>query len=130
MPTLNPMFERFDESSPITIMSGSIAARMLHPAQPLLDSVIESVAPEDCWIADRNFCTAGFLHGIAERGASFIIRRHRKLSYRPVGQMTRVGQSETLIHVGGNAYWNAYWGSGQPQAIVERQLIKNAYHSY
>lgn len=60
-----------------------------------IDSVLESVEPGDCWMADRNFCTAGFLHGIADRGASFIFRRHGRLSYRPVGRMTRVGQSET-----------------------------------
>ena len=61
----------------------------------LLDSVLESVERGDCWMADRNFCTAAFLHGIADRGASFIIRRHGNLSYRPVGRMTRVGRSET-----------------------------------
>ena len=33
MPTLNPVFERFVESSPITVMAGGIAARMLHPEQ-------------------------------------------------------------------------------------------------
>ena len=61
----------------------------------LLNSVLESVEPEDCWMGDRNFCITGFLHGIADRGASFIIRRHGMLSYRSVGRMTRVGQSET-----------------------------------
>lgn len=61
----------------------------------LLGSVLESVEQNDCWMADRNFCTAGFLHGIADRGASFIIRRHGKLSYQPIGRMTRVGKSET-----------------------------------
>jgi IS4 transposase len=61
----------------------------------LLDAVLESVEQGDCWMADRNFCTAAFLHGIAERGAFFIIRRHGNLSYHPVGKMTRVGQSET-----------------------------------
>lgn len=61
----------------------------------LLSPVLKSVEEGDCWMGDRNFCTAGFLHGIAKRGASFIIRRHGNLSYVPLGEMTRIGKTET-----------------------------------
>jgi hypothetical protein len=42
----------------------------------LLDPVLETVAEKDVWVADRNFCTTGFLFGIAERKGFFVIRRH------------------------------------------------------
>jgi IS4 transposase len=42
----------------------------------LLGEVLETVRPDDLWIADRNFCTTGFLFGIARRGGSFVIRQH------------------------------------------------------
>ena len=34
------------------------------------------VAKRDCIVADRNFCTLGFVSGIARRGAFFVIRHH------------------------------------------------------
>ena len=42
----------------------------------LLDQVLETIRPGELWIADRNFCTTGFLFGIARRGGSFVIRQH------------------------------------------------------
>jgi len=42
----------------------------------LLGSVLRSVQPGEAWVADRNFCTTGFLFGIARRGAGFAIRQH------------------------------------------------------
>jgi hypothetical protein len=42
----------------------------------LLDQILETVAAKDLWIGDRNFCTTGFLFGIAHRGGSFVIRQH------------------------------------------------------
>ncbi len=44
----------------------------------LLDQVLETVAAKDLWVADRNFCTTGFLFGIARRGGSFVIRQHAR----------------------------------------------------
>jgi len=34
------------------------------------------VAAGDCIVADRNFCTLGFLFGVARRSAFFVIRQH------------------------------------------------------
>jgi hypothetical protein len=42
----------------------------------LLPEVVPMVAQQDCIVADRNFCTLGFLFGIARRGAFFVIRHH------------------------------------------------------
>jgi hypothetical protein len=42
----------------------------------LFPEVVPMVAAGDCIVADRNFCTMGFLFGIARRGAFFVIRQH------------------------------------------------------
>jgi hypothetical protein len=42
----------------------------------LLPEVVPMVAKRDCIVADRNFCTLGFLFGVARRKAFFVIRHH------------------------------------------------------
>ena len=42
----------------------------------LLDQILEIVRAKDVWIDDRNFCTTGFLFGIACREASALVRQH------------------------------------------------------
>jgi DDE family transposase len=42
----------------------------------LLPEVVPMVAERDCIVADRNFCTLGFLFGVVRRKASFVIRHH------------------------------------------------------
>jgi hypothetical protein len=42
----------------------------------LLPEVVPMVAKRDCIVADRNFCTLGFVFGIARRGAFFVMRQH------------------------------------------------------
>jgi IS4 transposase len=42
----------------------------------LLPEVIPMVAKQDCIVADRNFCTLGFLFGVARREAFFVMRHH------------------------------------------------------
>jgi IS4 transposase len=61
----------------------------------LLGEVLQTVQEDDLWIADRNFCTAGFLTGIARRKARFIVRRHRQMPLETVGRRRRVGKSST-----------------------------------
>jgi hypothetical protein len=62
----------------------------------LLPQVVETVQPRDLWIADRNFCTTGFLFGIAEREGCFLIRQHAStLSWEPVGPRVAAGRCET-----------------------------------
>ncbi len=42
----------------------------------LLPEVVPMVAERDCIVADRNFCTLGFVFGLVRRGAFFVIRHH------------------------------------------------------
>ena len=42
----------------------------------LLGPVLETIRPGQAWVADRNFCTTGFLFGIERRGGAFVIRQH------------------------------------------------------
>src|SRR3954454_879869 len=62
----------------------------------LLGQVLETIRPGEVWIADRNFCTTGFLFGIARRGGSFVIRQHgATLHVEWVGGRRSCGRTET-----------------------------------
>ncbi len=49
------------------------------PERRLLDAVARSLGAGELWIADRNFCTLGFLDQIHEHGAYALMRLHRSL---------------------------------------------------
>jgi IS4 transposase len=62
----------------------------------LLDQVLEIVAAQDLWVADRNFCTTNFLFGIDRRGGSFAIRQHAStLHWEFVGKRRARGRIDT-----------------------------------
>ena len=61
----------------------------------LLPGVLALVGPRDLWVADRNFCTHGFLLGIAARGAFFAIRQHGKVTGQLLGHRKARGRCET-----------------------------------
>jgi IS4 transposase len=62
----------------------------------LLDQVLRTVAAKDLWIADRNFCTTGFLFGIAGRRGCFVIRQHAStLHWTLVGKRKSRGRIES-----------------------------------
>ena len=62
----------------------------------LLDQVEATVRPSDLWIADRNFCTTGFVFGVPRRGGRFLIRQHAStLHYTLVGKRKARGRIET-----------------------------------
>jgi IS4 transposase len=62
----------------------------------LLDQVLETIRSGEVWIADRNFCTTGFLFGIARRGGYFVIRQHKAtLHIKLVGGRRSCGRTET-----------------------------------
>jgi IS4 transposase len=62
----------------------------------LLPQVLTTVEADDLWIADRNFCTTGFLFGIAERDAAFVIRQHAQtLHYELLGTRRKIGRCPT-----------------------------------
>jgi IS4 transposase len=58
--------------------------------------ILEMVRPDDLWIKDRNFCTTGFLFGIASRGGFFVTRQHGStLRCELVGERVPKGRSAT-----------------------------------
>ena len=62
----------------------------------LLGPVLDTVAPRDVWIADRNFCTTGLLFGIAKRKGFFVIRRHAAtLTWERESEWKPMGRTET-----------------------------------
>lgn len=62
----------------------------------LMDQVLQKIAAKDLWIGDRNFCTTGFLFGIASRSGFFVIRQHAStLHYTLVGKRKARGRVET-----------------------------------
>jgi hypothetical protein len=61
----------------------------------LLRQVLPCVAPDDLWIADRNFCTVDFLCGIAARGGCFVVRQHGQLKGTMVGARQYKGAIDT-----------------------------------
>lgn len=69
----------------------------------LLEEVLTTVQPDDLWIADRNFCTAGMLTRLARCGAFFLIRQHGSLPGRAVGKRKYQGKTAT-----GKVYQQTY----------------------
>jgi IS4 transposase len=62
----------------------------------LLGQVEATVRPNDLWIEDRNFCTTGFLFGIARRRGFFLVRQHAStLHYTLGGKRKDRGRVET-----------------------------------
>jgi hypothetical protein len=61
----------------------------------LLTEVVVTVAAGDLWLADRNFCVAWFLRGIAERGGFFLIREHQQVRCEADGKLGLYGRIET-----------------------------------
>lgn len=57
----------------------------------LLEQVLPTVAANDCWIEDRNFCTVNFLFETHKREAFFIVRQHQNLPWEPVDKFKNVG---------------------------------------
>lgn len=61
----------------------------------LLPQVILLLRKRYLLIADRNFCTRGFLFGIHRRKASFIIRYHAGMPYEVIGKKVSKGRTDT-----------------------------------
>jgi hypothetical protein len=61
----------------------------------LLGQVLPLVQKGDVWIKDRNFCTVGFLIGVAQRQAFFVTRRHGNLTVEPQGEYGKEFATDT-----------------------------------
>jgi hypothetical protein len=60
-----------------------------------LGGVLSTVAPNDVWVADRNFCTLSFLLGIAKAVGYFVIREHQNLPWEAIREMRPAGKVDT-----------------------------------
>ena len=87
----------------------------------ILPEVIPSARRRDLWIADRNFCTTGFLFGLARQKACFLIRQHAStLSWEQETKPQKIGRCET-----GMIYeQNLHLRSGDQTLIVRRITIR------
>lgn len=61
----------------------------------LIDHVVQHAQANDLWIADRNFCTLGFLADLTSAQAAFVIRQHGTLQGQLLGERHGVGRSDT-----------------------------------
>src|SRR6266436_6025348 len=62
-------------------------------AAALPDQALPLIAGNDCVVADRNFCTTGFLFGLWRRGGYFVIRQHAStLTWTAIGKARRAGK--------------------------------------
>ena len=95
----------------------------------LLDQVLETIRPGEVWIADRNFCTTGFLFGIARRGGSFVIRQHgATLHIEWVGRAAalradpRPGRCSSRRCGSATATAGRWWCGGSPWSWTSRPV--------
>ena len=61
----------------------------------MVEQVLPTVQAREVWIEDRNFCTAAFLAGVAQRQAYFVVRRHANLTVEPEGDYAPELATET-----------------------------------
>lgn len=61
----------------------------------LLPKMLATVAANQVWIADRNFCTRAALIEIDRRQAYFIIRVHQNMPYEALEPLQAVGTSSS-----------------------------------
>jgi hypothetical protein len=61
----------------------------------LLDAVYPLVRKGEVWVADRNFCTLGFLWEVMVRAGYFVLRQHGNVQGELCGQRTTKRRCET-----------------------------------
>jgi IS4 transposase len=61
----------------------------------LIAEVLDTIEADDLWIEDRNFCTLGFLFGVAQRGGFVLVREHKGLPWQAKSELQYVGRTET-----------------------------------
>jgi len=61
----------------------------------LLGAVLATVAANDLWVADRNFCTRAFLGEMDTRGGFFIIRQHQGLPFEILSPLQSYDRTST-----------------------------------
>jgi IS4 transposase len=61
----------------------------------LLPEVLATVGAGELWIEDRNFCTLGFIRGVADCDAFILVREHKGLPWLPLSELRTIGRTET-----------------------------------
>lgn len=61
----------------------------------LIGDILAWIGPDDLVVADRNFCWAEFLGGLADRGACFNIRHHQQSTPLALAGLRYVGATAT-----------------------------------
>jgi IS4 transposase len=61
----------------------------------LIADVLETVQADDLWIEDRNFCTLGFIFGVAKTGGFVLVREHKGLPHQARSELQYMGRTET-----------------------------------
>ena len=61
----------------------------------LFADVLGTVEPGDLWIEDRNFCTLGFIFGVAQRRGFVLVREHKNLPWRATSELRYAGRTDT-----------------------------------
>jgi hypothetical protein len=51
----------------------------------LVPALCAAIGPDDVWLGDRQFATAGFMAAVIDRAATFVLRRHALTSWRQAG---------------------------------------------
>jgi IS4 transposase len=59
----------------------------------LIADVLETVEARDLWIEDRNFCTLGFIFGVAHKGGFVLVREHRGLPWQARSELCYMGRT-------------------------------------
>ena len=86
-----------------------------------LDSIIETLAAKQLWIADRNFCTLKFMYSIAAKSSCFVIRQHSKLKGQIQGKEKKIGKTDTGVIYENKLVLPEYEGE---QIVVRRVVIQ------
>lgn len=58
----------------------------------LLGRVLETVQAGELWIADRNFCTKGWLWELHQRQALGLVREHEQVRFEPLEALREIGR--------------------------------------
>lgn len=118
-------------------LPGKVVA-VLDPAREVIEAVVASedaytqeraLLPEvvrqhvgagQVWIADRNFCTTGFLTDLQARGAHGLIREHGMLRYRPLEPLREIGVDDKGAQIG--EQWVQLGLEADEQALRVRRI--------
>jgi Transposase DDE domain len=85
----------------------------------LIAQVLPLVHEGDVWIEDRNFCTVDFMHGVAQRRAYFVARRHGNLTIEPQAEFGPEVETKT-----GWVSERAVWVGREGQHVLPARLVR------